>query len=145
MDERDALLDAAVSEFMRFLHRSSPNQVGAVARLGLTLHQFRGIIIVYVEPGITTSDFADAIGVQPSVATGVVHRLVARDLVRRELDADDRRVRRLYLTDQGNEVAEEAAGIARSARRTQLSALDDGQLEQLRGLLRVLDSGLDRA
>ncbi|WP_144016143.1 MarR family winged helix-turn-helix transcriptional regulator [Demequina sp. NBRC 110052] len=145
MTDRESLLDTTVAEFMRFLHRSSPNQVGAVARLGLTLHQFRGIIIVYVEPGITTSDFADAIGVQPSVATGVVQRLVARDLVRRELDADDRRVRRLYLTDQGNEVAEEAAGIARSARRTQLSALDDGQLEQLRELLRVLDSGLDRA
>ncbi len=142
MPENESVLDAAVEEFMRFVHLSAPNQVGAVARLGLTLHQFRGIVQVYVQPGITTTDFADAIGVQPSVATGVVQRLVSRGLVERKLDDSDRRIRRLYLTAEGLEVAEESAGIARSTRRRQLSVLNDEQLAQLRDLLVALEAAL---
>lgn len=143
MSEREELLDTTVVELMRFLHRSAPNQVGAVSRLGLTLHQFRGIIFVYLHPGITTTDFADAIGVQPSVATGVVQRLVDRDLVSRRLDESDRRIRRLDLTQNGREVAEEAVGIARSARRAQLDVLSEEQLHQLRELLKVLETSLE--
>ncbi|WNM28060.1 MarR family transcriptional regulator [Demequina capsici] len=143
MSDREELLDATVTEFMRFVHRSAPNQVGAVARLGLTLHQFRGIVQIYLQPGITTTDFADAIGVQPSVATGVVQRLVDRELVQRRLDEADRRIRRLELSSQGLEVAEEAAGIARTTRYAQLAVLDDAQLAQLRELLAVLETGLE--
>ncbi len=142
MSDREALLDAAVEEFMRYVHLSAPNQVGAVARLGLTLHQFRGIVQVYVQPGISTTEFADAIGVQPSVATGVVQRLVDRGLVARRLDEEDRRIRRLDLTPDGLAVAEEAAGIARSTRRSQLKVLSDEQLTQMRDLLKVLESGI---
>ncbi|WP_084125764.1 MarR family winged helix-turn-helix transcriptional regulator [Demequina sp. NBRC 110054] len=145
MSDREALLDAAVEEFLRFVHLSAPNQAGAVARLGLTLHQFRGIVQIYVQPGISTTEFADAIGVQPSVATGVVQRLVDRGLVARTLDEEDRRIRRLSLTAEGLEVAEEAAGIARSTRRTQLGVLSDEQLVQMRELLKVLESGLGRS
>ncbi|WP_062379953.1 MarR family winged helix-turn-helix transcriptional regulator [Demequina pelophila] len=144
MDGRDELLDAACEDLLRYLRRSMPRQTERVAGEGLTLHQFRALIIVYSDEGCTTTDLADAVDVHPSVATGIVQRLVTRGFFRRVEDPEDRRIRRLYLTDEGRALAEEVAGTARATRRRQLEVLDDAQLAQLRTILATLVDGVEQ-
>ncbi len=145
MGERDELLEAATDALVVFLRRSVPRTAETVSSLGLTLHQFRALVILYAEDGCTTTDLADAVGVHPSVATGIVQRMVQRGLFERHEDPIDRRIRRLTLTPMGRELAGEVVGDARVQRRRQLEALDDAQLEQARGLLEAMLAGLDKA
>lgn len=144
MDEREQLLDTACDDLLRYLRRSVPRQAEVVSQLGLTLHQFRALVTVAGEDGCTTTQLAENVGVHPSVATGIVQRMVARGFFDRVEDAGDRRIRRLHLTPAGKELADEVVGTARTQRRHQLEALDNAQLEQISALLRVLTEGVTR-
>ena len=143
MAGRDALLDETGDDLLAFLRRSVPHTAETVSSLGLTLHQFRALVVLFAEEGCTTTDMADAVGVHPSVATGIVQRMVQRGLFERHEDPEDRRIRRLKLTRAGMELAEEVVGTARAQRRRQLESLDDSQLASLRDILESLNSGLD--
>ncbi|WP_082097268.1 MarR family winged helix-turn-helix transcriptional regulator [Demequina silvatica] len=145
MAEREELLEAATESLVVFLRRSAPRNPETVSSLGLTLHQFRALVILYAEDGCTTTDLADAVGVHPSVATGIVQRMVQRGLFERHEDPIDRRIRRLTLTPSGRELAGEVVGDARVQRRRQLEALDDAQLAQASVLLDTIIAGLDQA
>lgn len=142
--DRDALLDATCDDLLTFLRRSVPRTAETVSSMGLTLHQFRALVILFADEGCTTTDMADAVGVHPSVATGIVQRMVQRGLFERREDASDRRIRRLSLTPEGRALAEEVVGTARAQRRHQLETLDAPRLEALRGILGELIAGLDR-
>jgi DNA-binding MarR family transcriptional regulator len=69
----------------------------------------------------TIGELAGALGVTPQAASLAVVELEALGYVRREVDADDRRVRRVTLTDRGR------AGIeaARAARRELAGLLEE--------------------
>ncbi|SEJ33130.1 MarR family winged helix-turn-helix transcriptional regulator [Demequina mangrovi] len=142
MSEREELLEAACDSLVVFLRKSVPSLAETVAHMGLTLHQFRALVILYAEDACTTTDLAEAVGVHPSVATGIVQRMVQRGIFDRHEDPDDRRIRRLSLTPAGRELAAEVVGTARVQRRSQLEALDDAQLAQIRGALDTMTAGL---
>lgn len=142
MAGRDALLDATCDDFLTLLRVSSPRQAEAVTSLGLTLHQFHALVTLEAEDGCTTTKLAAAVGVHPSVATGIVQRMVTRGFFERHEDPLDRRIRRLSLTPLGRELAEEVVGTARVQRRRQLEALSDEQLDEFRGILTSMLGGL---
>lgn len=68
---------------------------------GLTIPQMRLLWALRDEDGLPVGALAEQLGVNPSTITGHVDRLVRQDLVRREEDADDRRIVRNYLTETG--------------------------------------------
>ena len=53
---------------------------------------------------LSMGELADRLFCDASNVTGIVDRLEARGLVERQADPDDRRVRRLVLTDAGREL-----------------------------------------
>jgi DNA-binding MarR family transcriptional regulator len=69
--------------------------------------------------------------VNPSTITGHVDRLVRQDLVRREEDADDRRIVRNYLTDAGMVTISSLRRIAGTYFVNIIKRLDDAQLARL--------------
>lgn len=142
MGDRDALLDTACDELQHFLRISAP-RTEVVTSLGLTLHQFRALVIVYSQEGCTTTDLAEQVGVHPSVATGIVQRMVQRGVFERSEDPADRRIRRIRLTASGRELAEEVVGTARVQRREQLESLDDAQLELIATMLSAMIGGIN--
>ncbi|WP_062387326.1 MarR family winged helix-turn-helix transcriptional regulator [Demequina iriomotensis] len=142
MSERDDLLEAACESLVVFLRKSVPSLAETVSHMGLTLHQFRAVVILYAEDGCTTTDLAEAVGVHPSVATGIVQRMVQRGIFDRHEDPTDRRIRRLTLTPEGRDLAMEIVGTARIQRRAQLAALDDAQLALIRDALDAMTAGL---
>ena len=68
---------------------------------GLTIPQMRLLWALRDEDGLPVGALAEHLGVNPSTITGHVDRLVRQDLVRREEDADDRRIVRNFLTETG--------------------------------------------
>lgn len=143
--DRDELLEDVLESMVQFLRASNPRQGDSVAQSNLTPHQFRALVFALVHDNATTTDLADYVGVHPSVATGIVQKLVGRGYVARTEDLHDRRIRRLCLTETGREFIEDIVGAARAERRRQLEALNAHQLSQLGGILATLRAGLSQA
>ena len=83
-------------------------------------------------------EVAGVLACNSSNLTGITDRLEERDLVRRTSDPDDRRVKLLVLTDDGQELRQrvmERMEVPPEA----FVALDDGQLDQLGDLLETLN------
>lgn len=139
---RDELLDDVLESMVQFLRDSNPQQGDAVATSNLTPHQFRALVFALIHDNATTTDLADYVGVHPSVATGIVQKLVGRGYLARSEDHRDRRIRRLALTEAGREFIEDVVGTARAGRRRQLESLSDEQLTQLGGILATLQAGI---
>jgi DNA-binding MarR family transcriptional regulator len=68
----------------------------------LTMQQMRVLGLVGHEPGLTGQELSARLGVSAPTASGIVDRLVAKGLLSRVDDPDDRRVRRIALTPDGN-------------------------------------------
>ena len=98
---------------------------------GLTIPQMRLLWTLRDEDGQPVGALAEHLGVNPSTITGHVDRLVRQGLVRREEDADDRRIVRNYLTEEGFVCVSALRRIAGIYLINILKRLDDEQLEGL--------------
>jgi DNA-binding MarR family transcriptional regulator len=88
----------------------------------VTLPQFRALVVLSAQPGLTVSDLAAALDIHPTSATRLIDRLVRKRLVRRTEMAEDRRVTQLQLAAGGRRLVQRvtdrrARDIAEIARR----------------------------
>jgi long-chain acyl-CoA synthetase len=79
----------------------------ALAQVDLTLPQYR-VLGILVEGSAAASGLAGRLAVRPSSVTAIIDGLVARGLVDRTHQEDDRRRIALRLTGEGERVLEEA-------------------------------------
>ncbi|MBD1872768.1 MarR family transcriptional regulator [Nodosilinea sp. FACHB-131] len=68
---------------------------------GLTPFHYLVLCCLWEEDGLSTSGIADKLKQLGATLTGVVDRMEDRKLVFRERDASDRRIIRIWLTDEG--------------------------------------------
>ncbi len=73
-------------------------------RLNLTMPQLKVVLLLFVNGPSRMGEIASALGVSLATATGVVDRLVERDILVREDDPDDRRVVLCHLSGKGKEL-----------------------------------------
>lgn len=104
----------------------------------VSLAQYRVLVVLASRGPQRLADLAEALAVQPSTATRVSDRLVAKRLIRRHRASADRREVRLGLTPAGKEMVDEVTARRRSEIARLLSALDDGERQSLVGALRAL-------
>lgn len=78
--------------------------------LELTPVQFGAMSIIGVNPGIDQSALGEELGTDRANTADVVTRLVKNGLALRTVFPEDRRVRRIYLTEQGSDLVLEANG-----------------------------------
>lgn len=97
--------------------------------LDLTVQQFKVLNLVAAEPGLTSQDLARGLAVSAPTASGLIDRLVEKGVLERRRDADDRRLRRLYLTELGEQAAREGDSLFERALVVviQLMSLEDMQ------------------
>jgi DNA-binding MarR family transcriptional regulator len=87
---------------------------------------------------LTPSELARSLGVSPAGITDRVDRLVARDLVERDPNLDDRRSLQVTLTDEGRQTIDAALTDHVVAQAKQLSKLTAKDQTTLNRLLRKL-------
>jgi len=105
---------------------------------GVTPVQFAALQMVADVPGIDQRSLARAIGFDTSTIAGVVDRLEARALMARSASPDDRRVRRLALTDAGRELLDAVRPGMERAQRRMLAPLPDPERVEFMRMLRRL-------
>lgn len=96
--------------------------------LNLTMPQLKVALVLYRQGPIAAQDLAARIATSPATLSGIVDRLVTQGLVERREDPDDRRVRRLELTDEGREQIDRVIKIGQEEQQKLFLRMDDLQL-----------------
>lgn len=136
-----------VIEFMRLLwaidHGLEASSKQMDAQLGVTGPQRLVIRIVGRHPDISAGRIADALHVHPSTLTGVLGRLVERNILTRRVDETDARRALFSLTTHGKKLDDVKTGTVESKVRRALSRLPKREVASTRRVLGALAEALD--
>ena len=84
----------------------------------LTPAQFGALVLIADEPGMDQTRLMQLAALDRSSVTNTVERLEKRGLIKRKVDPDDRRARRLSVTDKGIKmIGDVQAGAQRTQER----------------------------
>jgi len=101
-----------------------------VRKLGLTRSQWLVINRLHRRPGATQSELAEMLEVEKPTAGRMVDRMEAKGWVERRADGADRRVNRLYLTNEADLIQLRLAKISDRTIDDALSRLSAGERDQ---------------
>lgn len=113
---------------------------------GLGLSQASWLSIAYLAKSptpMTQTELAHCLSVEQPTVVAMLDRLQRAGLLRREIDAHDRRIRRVLLTPEGIEVYAEVRRVAMDFRHEKLKELDVEVLRQITEVLQQLQRTLE--
>ena len=114
--------------YRNFLERLEPH--------GLTPFHYLVLCCLWEEDGLSTSEIADKLKQLGATLTGVVDRMEQRNLVYRQRSSQDRRIIRIWLTEEGKRlmtvlpllgektISEATQNISKAEQETILALLD---------------------
>lgn len=105
---------------------------------GLTPVQFGALQAVQGAPGIDQRSLAANLGLDTSTTGGVIDRLEARGLLRRNPSPTDRRVRLVTPTPEGTALLEQVFPSMMRAQERMLEPLPPAERQEFMRMLRVL-------
>lgn len=128
----ERVADAMMGFFVRLMHGDQGELFAVVAELDLTLPQMRGLFVLNAsERGLALTELAPRVGLSVAAAGRAVDGLVKKQLVSRTEDPDDRRVKRLAITDAGLAAIVRIAEARRDAFRRYAETLGERERTRL--------------
>jgi DNA-binding MarR family transcriptional regulator len=111
----------------------------------LTMRQLHVLVAASQPEGVTVHELADALGTSAPTASGLVNRLAAKGLVTRVEDDEDRRVRHVQLTDEGQETLTAMDSAYELFLGEMVDLLDHDELAAFRDNSRMMLEMIERA
>ena len=120
-------------------------ELDAWMRLRLGIGQIKALFFISNRGSTTTGKLAVVLKVTPTNVTGIIDRLLEKNLITRTGDPDDRRVIWLRTTPQGDELVAELRQKRRERMTELFSRLNDQDAEivkqSLQIMVRAIESG----
>lgn len=107
-------------------------------QLDLTMPQLKVVLLIFMNGQARMSEVASALGVSLATATGVVDRLVEREIVARESQPEDRRVVLCRLSEKGQKMMSGLWQLARDRLRELLGVATLSHLHLITEALEAL-------
>ena len=109
-----------------------------VGELGfdVTPVQFAAMVSIELHPGIDQATLAGMIAHDRTTITGVIDRLVQKNMVTRAVSSTDRRARQLTLTDEGERTLRKIAPAIEQAQKAILQGLTQREQTEFLRLLK---------
>ena len=123
-------------------HRNKAQEL--LSRIDLYPGQEFLLLNLWPQDGLTHSEVAENLCVQPATVTRMLDRLVKAGLVRRSTDADDQRVSRVYLTEKGHELLQPIEQVWQELEEISFANLILEERLLLRRLLLQVNENLSR-
>jgi DNA-binding MarR family transcriptional regulator len=98
------------------------------AHLGLTRVQWRALKRIHQAEGITQTELADLMDMEPIAVGRVLDRLQKAGFIERHSDPNDRRVWRLHLSPQSAQIMEAIEQVSVGVRQDSVAGVDPGEL-----------------
>jgi MarR family transcriptional regulator, lower aerobic nicotinate degradation pathway regulator len=111
---------------------------------GITPVQYAAMQTVHDCPELDQRSLSRAIGFDTSTIGGVIDRLEKRGVMRRNASPDDRRVRLLTLTAEGEALLDEVRPAMLRAQARMLEPLPASERENFMAMLKILVNRTDR-
>jgi DNA-binding MarR family transcriptional regulator len=108
--------------------------------LGLSILEWYALRALYDEDGVSASHLSHLVCRHPSSMTALLDRMERKRLLRREVDADDRRSVRVFLTDAGRALQPRVRAIADKLDHQLSDLITPQQLETFHYVLGVLQN-----
>jgi MarR family transcriptional regulator for hemolysin len=115
-----------------------------VKSLGLTRSQWWVLNHLYRNDGITQSELADILEVERATLGRLLDRLETKGWVRREGHADDRRAKRVFLTEEVEPALKAMRAAAAELRRDALSGISTDDQSRFVDALLAVKANLSR-
>ena len=115
---------------------------GQLSRIGLHSGQESLLKALSTNDGISMSDLAGTLGVQPPTITKMISRLAAQDYVERRASTGDGRQAAVFLTERGRRAIAAIDKTWKRIEKTALADIDDRDRKRLRKLLRQIERNL---
>ncbi|MGY9057490.1 MAG: MarR family winged helix-turn-helix transcriptional regulator [Alphaproteobacteria bacterium] len=139
MDEDDILFAVLVSDVARMLRTELDRRARGQ---GLTRSQWLALSRLARFPGASQSELSDMLEMEKAPAGRLIDRLEEGGWVRREPDAHDRRIKRLYPTPAADNVYKKMRGITRETMDDALAGLSASQQDQAVQVLGAVKNSL---
>lgn len=110
--------------------------------LGLTRAQWRVLAQLRRREGINQSALAEILEIEPITLVRHIDRLVAKDLIERRPDPNDRRAWKLHLKEEVQPVLDRLRELSEETREEALAGIPDEQREQLINNLLAMKANL---
>lgn len=111
----------------------------------LTFGQLRVLFLLRDQGPVSIGALADRLGVSLASASETIDRLERHELVVRHHREDDRRVVACQLSDRGQQLVEEIAGVRLEGMRRLLGVLTPAELTEFDRLIRLIVARLEAA
>jgi DNA-binding MarR family transcriptional regulator len=110
--------------------------------MGLTTPQFRMIMQLQRQDGVTQSSLANILAVGKVSTSGLIDRLEQSGWIERRADPNDRRSNLIYLTDKGHKIESRMLDTGKALTKQTLKNLDTKQRSTLIDLLVTVKANL---
>ncbi len=110
--------------------------------MGLTTPQFRMIMQLQRQDGVTQSHLANILAVGKVSTSGLIDRLEQSCWIERRPDPNDRRSNLIYLTDKGHNIESRMLDTGKALTKQTLKNLDTKQRSTLIDLLLTVKTNL---
>jgi DNA-binding MarR family transcriptional regulator len=139
MPNTEQYIGVVISDVARLLRTEFDRRV---RRLGITRAQWLVLTRLHRRPGASLSELAEMMEVEKATAGRMIDRLVANGWVERRTARDDRRVKRVYLTDDAERVHKRIWRVAEETVDAALADLSARERTQLMSLLQTVKTTL---
>ena len=116
----------------------------ALAPLGIQLAHYDVLANIAHVPGLTQQALAEKLLVGRSTMSMLLPELERRGLIERRSDETGRRVRRLWLTQEGNDLTEKAMAIHVARLEAMMTVLSDAECDSIGEMMRRIAVSLER-
>ena len=136
-----------VLDFMRLLWGVEHGLQSASKRMetamGITGPQRLVLRVVARFPGLSAGDLAEVVRLHPSTVTGILQRLVQKNLLARDTDPDDSRRVRLHVRPAAKPFTQRSSGTVEAAVARAMKRLPPREIANARRVLAEVISALE--
>jgi MarR family transcriptional regulator for hemolysin len=130
---------ATLGECIEVIMRQSMLRfLGYAREKGLTLSHLGAIIHTHHIGSCGVTEIGEHLGVSSAAASQMLERLVQQDLVLRSENPDDRRAKRIALTEKGQRILEEGMRLRQSWLNDVARDLSESEREAIASALKIL-------
>ncbi|MBI5318741.1 MarR family transcriptional regulator [Bradyrhizobium sp.] len=139
MPNTEEYIGVVISDVARLLRTEFDRRV---RQMGITRAQWLVLTRLHRRPGASLSELAEMMEVEKATAGRMIDRLVANGWVERRTARDDRRVKRVYLTDDAERVHKRIWRVAEETVDAALADLSARESKLLMDLLQRIKTTL---
>jgi MarR family transcriptional regulator for hemolysin len=114
------------------------------AQFGITRAQWAVLVRLDRSEGLNQSELAEMLDLQPITLTRLLDKLSDSGLIERRPDPDDRRAKRLFLTNAARPLLEQLASLGENTMASALEGVGSEDIERMASHLEVVRENLRR-